>query len=119
VAPASARGLVTFADTKSSIKEDVVSTLTVTPAQLEGLGGTAHRVSSDVRGQHRSLRAALAPLFGSDWKGAASAQFTTLYDNFDQHARGLSDALDGIAALLGRAGAAYADTEHHIANTFR
>jgi WXG100 family type VII secretion target len=86
---------------------------------LEGLGGTAHRVSSDVRAQHQSLKAQLSPLFGSDWKGAASAQFGALYENFDQHARGLSDALDGIAALLARAGATYADTEQQIAGTFR
>lgn len=96
-----------------------MSSLTVTPAQLEALGAAAHRVSSDVRGQHQSLRSQLSPLFGSDWRGAASAQFSTLYENFDQHARGMSDALDGIAALLTRAGTAYAETEQQIAGTFR
>jgi WXG100 family type VII secretion target len=96
-----------------------VSNLKVTPAQLEALGGTAHRVSSDVRGQHQQLKSQLAPLFGADWVGAASAQFTALYENFDQHSRGLCDALDGIGALLVRAGASYADTEQSIAATFR
>lgn len=93
--------------------------LKVTPGQLETLGGSAHRVCADVRAEHQQLRAQLAPLFGSDWVGAASAQFTTLYENFDQHAKGLCDALDGIATLLVRAGASYAEAEQQIAASFR
>lgn len=67
----------------------------------------------------QSLHAQLSPLFGTEWTGAAAAQFGVLYDQFDQHARGLSDALDGIGALLGRAGSAYADVEQQIAASFR
>ena len=96
-----------------------MSSLKVTPGQLEALGGTAHRVCSDVRGQHQQLKSQLSPLFGAEWVGAASAQFTALYESFDQHARGLCDALDGIGALLVRAGASYADTEQAIAASFR
>lgn len=95
-----------------------MSSLKVTPAQLEALGGAAHRVSADVRGEHQSLKGQLSPLFGADWVGAASAQFGALYDNFDQHARGLCDALDGIAALMVRAGGTYSDTEQAIAASF-
>jgi WXG100 family type VII secretion target len=96
-----------------------MSTLKVTPAQLEALGGTAHRVCADVRGEHQTLKAQLSPLFGVEWAGAAAAQFTTLYENFDQHARGLCDALDGIGALLVRAGGSYAEVEQVVAATFR
>lgn len=96
-----------------------MSSLKVTPGQLEALGSSTHRVCSDVRGEHQTLKAQLSPLFGADWSGAAAAQFTTLYENFDQHARGLCDALDGIATLLIRAGSSYADVEQQIASTFR
>jgi WXG100 family type VII secretion target len=96
-----------------------MSTLKVTPPQLQGLGSTARRVSTDVRGEHQSLRSQLSPLFGADWSGAAAAQFTALYENFDQHAKGLCDALDGISELLVRAGATYADVESQVAATFR
>ncbi|WP_375476829.1 WXG100 family type VII secretion target [uncultured Jatrophihabitans sp.] len=96
-----------------------MSSLKVTPAQLEALGGATHRVCADVRGQHQQLKAQLSPLFGADWNGAAASQFTALYEQFDQHARGLADALDGIAALLVRAGYAYAETEQQVAATFR
>lgn len=96
-----------------------MSSLKVTPAQLQGLGNTARRVSADVRGEHQNLRCQLSPLFGAEWAGAAAAQFTALYDNFDQHAKGLCDALDGISGLLVRAGGSYADVEAAVASTFR
>jgi WXG100 family type VII secretion target len=93
--------------------------LKVTPDQLSTLGGAVARVSADVRGSHHGLKGQLAPLFGADWSGAAAAQFSALYEQFDQHAKGMSDALDGIGQLLGRAGAAYADVEQQIAASFR
>jgi WXG100 family type VII secretion target len=96
-----------------------VSSLKVTPAQLEALGGATHRVCADVRGEHQNLKSQLAPLFGAEWVGAAAVQFAGLYDNFDQHAKGLCDALDGIGALLVRAGSTYADVEQQIAASFR
>jgi len=96
-----------------------MSGLRVTPAQLETLSGTIARVSSEVRGQHHSLSGQLAPLFGADWSGQAAGQFHALYQQFDQHAKGLSDALDGVGQLLARAGQAYAEVEQQIAASFR
>jgi 6 kDa early secretory antigenic target len=93
--------------------------LKVTPDQLSAMGGSVARVSTDIRGAQQSLKGQLAPLFGADWSGAAAAQFTALYEQFDQHAKGLSDALDGIGQLLGRAGASYAEVEQQIAASFR
>lgn len=95
-----------------------MSGLRVTPTQLEALGSTVAQVSADVRGQHQSLRGRLAPLFGTDWSGPAAVQFTGLYQQFDLHARGMSDALDGIGELLRRAGVTYAEVEHRIAASF-
>ena len=83
------------------------------------MSGGVVRTSGEIRGMQQSLRAQLAPLFGTDWTGAAAAQFSALYEQFDQHARGLSDALDGIGRLLGHAGTAYADVEQQIAASFR
>ncbi len=92
--------------------------LRVTPSQLAELAGAVSRVSAQVRDEHQGLKARLAPLFGTDWSGAAAGQFTALYEQFDAHARGMSDALDGIGALLARAGTAYADVEAQIAASF-
>jgi WXG100 family type VII secretion target len=96
-----------------------MSSLKVTPAQLEALSAAVHRRCADVRSEHHALRAQLSPLFGADWVGTASARFAALYDDFDSHARGLADALDGIGAVLGRAGVSYADMEQQIAASFR
>lgn len=96
-----------------------MSSLKVTPGQLEVLGGTTHRVCAEVRSQHQTLRGQLSPLFGADWSGAAAAQFAALYENFDRHAKGLCDALDGIGALLVRAGTSYAEVEQSVAASFR
>jgi WXG100 family type VII secretion target len=96
-----------------------MSGLKVTPAQLEALGHSTQRASAEVRGEHQQLRTQLSPLFGADWAGAAAGQFTALYADFDRHARGLSDALDGIGALLLHAGASYAQVETAIAASFR
>jgi WXG100 family type VII secretion target len=93
--------------------------LKVTPSQLAALGTAVTRVSADVRGQHQGLKGQLSPLFGAEWSGTAAAQFATLYEQFDQHARGMSDALDGIGQLLAHAGAAYAEVEQQIAASFR
>jgi WXG100 family type VII secretion target len=96
-----------------------MSALRVTPDQLQSMSGGVSRTSGDIRGMQQNLRSQLSPLFGTDWTGAAAAQFAALYDQFDQHARGLSDALDGIGQLLGRAGSAYAEVEQQITSSFR
>jgi WXG100 family type VII secretion target len=96
-----------------------MSGIKVTPDQLSVLGGSVARVSADVRGEHQNLKGQLSPLFGADWSGAAASQFTALYEQFDQHAKGMSEALDGIGQLLGRAGATYADVEQQVAASFR
>ena len=93
--------------------------LRVTPDQLQTMSGGVARSSGEIRGMQQTLRSQLSPLFGTDWTGAAAAQFGSLYDQFDQHARGLSDALDGIGQLLGKAGSSYADVEAQIASSFR
>jgi WXG100 family type VII secretion target len=95
-----------------------VSALKVTPDQLQSMSGSVARTSTEIRGQQQGLRAQLAPLFGTEWTGAAAARFSELYDQFDQHARGLSDALEGIGQLLQRAGTAYAEVEQQIAASF-
>jgi WXG100 family type VII secretion target len=93
--------------------------LKVTPSQLAALGTAVSRVSAEVRGQHQCLKGQLSPLFGAEWSGTAAAQFAALYEQFDQHARGMSDALDGIGQLLAHAGAVYAEVEQQIAASFR
>lgn len=96
-----------------------MSALKVSPDQLTTLSGSVSRVSGQVRAEHQNLKGQLSPLFGAEWTGAAAAQFTALFDEFDRSARALSDALDGIGGLLARAGVSYREAEAAIAASFR
>jgi WXG100 family type VII secretion target len=97
----------------------MTSGLKVSPQQLTGLGGSCHRTAADVRGQHTALKAQLTPLFGADWSGTAATQFSSLYEQFNKNADGLSAALEGIGTLLSQAGSSYAATEQQISSSFR
>ena len=91
----------------------------VTPEQLQALGAQVGRGSGEIEGQLRALSGTVAPLVGGDWGGQASQRFSVLWEEWQSSARGLKHALDGISALLGHAGTAYADAEQQIAATFR
>jgi WXG100 family type VII secretion target len=93
--------------------------LAVTPDQLNSLAGQITKSAGDISGLHKALKGQLSPLFGSDWKGAASGQFTELYTKFDQSATSLTEALSGIGQLLKTAGDSYAQAEAQIASSFR
>lgn len=93
--------------------------LKVTPEQLKTMSGSVSRTANDVAGSHTTLKYQLSPLFGADWSGSASAQFAALYEKFDQHAKGLNEALSGIGMLLLSAGNTYASAEQQIAASFR
>jgi WXG100 family type VII secretion target len=93
--------------------------LRVTPDQLTGLSSAVTGTAGQTHEAHARLRGQLAPLFGADWSGQASAQFTALYTQFDQSANALTSALEGIGALLRGAGTAYEQVEVQIAGSFR
>jgi WXG100 family type VII secretion target len=93
--------------------------LRVTPGQLTQMSSTVTATATETHEAHARLRSQLAPLFGADWSGQASAQFTDLYTQFDQSASALSSALQGIGQLLRGAGSAYEQTEVQIAGSFR
>jgi WXG100 family type VII secretion target len=90
----------------------------VTPLQLQALSGRVTGAAGHIASELAALQSALAPL-GADWAGAAQARFLTLWQEWQAGARTVHDALTGISALLGQAGAAYADAEAQIAASFR
>jgi WXG100 family type VII secretion target len=91
----------------------------VTPEQLMTMSGNVQRGSADIDSTLQSLKSQIMPLLGSDWAGQASAQFQALFDQWQQNARGLNEALAGISQLLGNASTSYAQAEQQIASTFR
>jgi WXG100 family type VII secretion target len=91
----------------------------VTPEQLHSLSASVSRGSGEIDGTLAGLRGQIAPLVGGDWAGQASAQFNALWEQWQDGARQLNDALSGISGLLGQAGASYAQAESQIASSFR
>ena len=96
-----------------------MSGIKVTPEQLSALSAQVARGSGEIEGQLRALSGTVSPLVGGDWGGQASQRFTALWEEWQQLARGLKHALDGISQLMRQAGTAYADAEQQIAATFR
>jgi len=91
----------------------------VTPDQLTQLSSQVTATASQTHDAHSRLRGQLSPLFGGEWSGQASSQFTELYNQFDQSASALANALNGIGQLLRSAGTAYEQVEGQIAGSFR
>lgn len=91
----------------------------VTPEQLHQLSGRTTSTASSIEGETRTLESALQPLFGADWTGQAQAEFQRLWDEWHRNARGMNEALTGIASLLRNAGDAYQQAEDAVASSFR
>jgi early secretory antigenic target protein ESAT-6 len=89
----------------------------VTPQQLQALSTRVASGAGHIESELGALQSTLAPL-GADWAGAAQARFLALWQDWQSGARQVHDALTGISALLGQAGAAYADAEAAIASSF-
>ncbi len=91
----------------------------VTPAQLEQLSARTTTTATTIDADTRSLESALQPLFGADWTGQAQAEFQRLWEEWHRSARGVNDALTGMADLLRNAGVAYQQAEDAVASSFR
>ena len=90
----------------------------VTSDQLQDLSGQVSSGSGSIQDTLSRLKGQIAPL-ASDWEGAASAQFQTLWTDWQNSAAGLQQALDGISKLLMAAAEAYAGAEQQIATQLR
>lgn len=89
----------------------------VTPEQLQQVSGQLRAGASNVDGILAQLASNVAPL-GSDWAGVAQARFQELWAQWQRNARGLNDALNGIAQLMAQASTNYDSTEQSNAALF-
>ena len=92
--------------------------ISVTPDQLQQIGGQLIKGAAEVESILASLASHVAPLQG-DWVGEAQQQFEALWVEWQNSARGIHDALTGIATLTQRAATAYEANERGIAASFR
>ncbi|HKE99373.1 MAG TPA: WXG100 family type VII secretion target [Actinomycetes bacterium] len=93
------------------------SGIRVTPEQLAHVAAQLVAGAGNVEGLLQQLAAHVAPL-GGDWAGLAQARFQELWAQWHRDARGLQEALTGIARLMAHASSSYESTERSIASAF-
>lgn len=86
----------------------------VTSEDLASTAAQLSRGSQEIDAQLASMRNLVQSLVASDWQGAASAAFDSLYQQWNTSAASLREALDGISRLVSNAATAYANTEQQI-----
>jgi WXG100 family type VII secretion target len=83
---------------------------TGTPQQFTAAHQNVVKVKEDVEGELKNLWSAIAQLQGL-WSGPAQKAFTNMMHRFDEDAKKLNTALEGIAEQLKAAGSTYEESE--------
>ena len=86
----------------------------VTSEDLSSASSQLTSGSQEIDAQLGTMHGLVQDLVDSDWQGAASSSFESLYHEWNTSAANLREALDGIARLLSNAATAYAHTEEQI-----
>jgi WXG100 family type VII secretion target len=86
----------------------------VTSEDLANASAQLSSGSQEIDTQLGSMQSLVQGLVASDWQGAASSSFETLYQEWNTSAANLRQALEGISKLLANAASAYASTEQQI-----
>jgi WXG100 family type VII secretion target len=86
----------------------------VTSEDLATVSAQLSSGSEEIDSQLARMRGLVQSLVSSDWQGAASSSFDSLYQQWNTSAANLREALDGISRLVANAATAYANTEQQI-----
>jgi early secretory antigenic target protein ESAT-6 len=93
------------------------ASIRVTPEQLQQVSAQLNGGAANIDSLLGQLRTNVAPL-GSDWAGAAQAQFQAHWERWERGARDVHTALTGISQLMAQASSNYESTEQSIARSF-
>ncbi len=95
-----------------------MSFIKVTAEELNQLSSQLSATASSIQGESDGARGQVQGIVGAGWEGAASGQFSALFEQWNQSSAQLIEALTGISQLLGQAGNTYAETEASVARSF-
>jgi WXG100 family type VII secretion target len=96
-----------------------MSLIRVTSEDLASAAAQLSTGSQEIDTQLGGMHNLVQSLVSSDWQGAASSSFESLYQQWNTSAANLRQALDGISKLLANAATAYANTEQQIQQSMR
>jgi WXG100 family type VII secretion target len=91
----------------------------VTADDLTTVSSSLQSGATEITSHLQSMQAQVNNLIEGGWQGAASSQFGTLYQQWNQGAGQLNQALQGISTLLSNAATTYAQTEQAIAQSMQ
>jgi WXG100 family type VII secretion target len=91
-----------------------MSLIKVTAEDLQTLSSQVMSGSESIQDQLSRLQGQVSSVVGGDWMGSASGAFNQRYEEWNQSAAGLQDALTGISQLLSQAALQYQNTEDAI-----
>jgi WXG100 family type VII secretion target len=96
-----------------------MTVIKVTAESLHSVASQLKSGSGEVSQRLESMRSQVQNLVDSDWSGAASNSFQDLYREWNDGARKVKEALDGVAQMLDQAARIYQDTEDQLARQLR
>lgn len=96
-----------------------MSQIKVTSEELLSTAQSLSTGAQNVADELAGLRAKVDALVGAEWSGAASASFHELYQEWQNGARQVQEALLGISEMLAGAGRTYQQTEDQLARNLR
>jgi len=91
----------------------------VTSDDLMTMSSSLQSGASDIDSRLKGMQGQVQSLIESGWQGAASAQFGSLYQEWNQGAAQLNQALEGISKLLANAATTYSQTEQAITQSMQ
>jgi|SRR5438067_1717654 WXG100 family type VII secretion target len=87
----------------------------VTSEQLHSVSSQLNSGSEEVSQRLEHMRSQVQQLVDADWTGAASNSFNDLYTEWNNGARQVKEALDGISRMLEQTARTYQETEDQLA----
>lgn len=91
-----------------------VAYIKVTAEELQSVSGQLNNAAASIMDENTRAMGQVTGLVGAGWEGAASGQFSTLFQQWKTGADQVHEALSGISQLLNSAGVAYEQTEDQI-----
>ena len=91
-----------------------MSFLKVTAEELNSVSGQLQTSAAAINDENTRAMTNVNNLVGAGWEGAASSQFSALFQEWKTGADQVQQALHGISQLLSNAGTAYAQTEDQV-----
>lgn len=96
-----------------------MAAIQVTSEQLQSTSSELKSGSEEVAQQLNTMESKVKSVVDADWKGAASDSFREMWDQWQQGAAQVKEALDGISDMMAKAAQTYEETETQLANQMR